>query len=102
MAKHNPWQQAKEQLAKSAKRIDLDPLTQAHLSEPERIIEVNLPIRKDNGDVTTVKGYRVQHNSHKGPYKGGLRFHPEVSMDEVKALAFWMTMKTALIKVPFG
>lgn len=102
MTKHNPWQQAQEQLAKSAKHIDLDPLTQEHLSEPERIIEVNLPIRKDNGDVTTIKGYRVQHNNHKGPYKGGLRFHPQVSMDEVKALAFWMTMKTALIDIPFG
>jgi glutamate dehydrogenase/leucine dehydrogenase len=102
MSKHNPWKQAKDQLAKTAKDIDLDPLTHAHLSEPERIIEVNLPIRKDNGEVTTVKGYRVQHNSHHGPYKGGLRFHPEVSMDEVKALAFWMTMKTALIDVPFG
>jgi glutamate dehydrogenase/leucine dehydrogenase len=102
MSQNNPWQQAQKQLAKTAKQIDLNPLTHAHLSEPERIIEVNLSLRRDNGDITTVKGYRVQHNSHKGPYKGGLRFHPNVSMDEVKALAFWMTMKTALIDVPFG
>src|SRR5690348_11230032 len=101
MARHNPWQQAKEQLEKSAKKIQLDPLTHAHLSEPERVVEVHLPLRKDDGKVQTFKGYRVQHNSHKGPYKGGLRFHPEVSMDEVKALAFWMTMKTALVDVPF-
>lgn len=102
MATENPWNQAKKQLEKTAKQINLDPLTYAHLSEPEKIIEVNLPLRKDNGKVTTIKGYRVQHNSHKGPYKGGLRFHPNVSMDEVKALAFWMTMKTALVDIPFG
>lgn len=98
----NQWQQAKEQLAKTAKTIQLDPLLHAHLSEPERVIEVSLPLQKDNGDVMTVKGYRVQHNSHRGPYKGGLRFHPEVEMDEVKALAFWMTMKTALVDIPLG
>jgi glutamate dehydrogenase/leucine dehydrogenase len=96
------WQQAKKQLKKVAKRIDLDPMLLANLSEPERIIEVSLPLKMDNGDITTVKGYRVQHNSKNGPYKGGLRFHPEVSLDEVKALAFWMTMKTALVDIPFG
>src|ERR1700735_4997371 len=97
MIKNNPWHQAKEQLAKSAKHIGLDPLIHANLTEPERIIQVHLPLRKDNGEVITLKGYRVQHSSYKGPYKGGLRFHPDVSIDEVKALAFWMTMKTALI-----
>ena len=98
----NQWAQAKEQLAKTADTINLDPLLHAHLSEPERVIEVNLPLRKENGEVLTVKGYRVQHNSHNGPYKGGLRFHPEVDINEVKALAFWMTMKTALVDIPFG
>ena len=102
MSKINPWHQAKNQLAKTTKQIDLDTLTYEQLSEPERIIEVNLSLKKDNGKVTTVKGFRVQHNSHKGPYKGGIRFHKEVSIDEVKALAFWMTMKTALIDIPFG
>lgn len=102
MGKNNQWLQAKEQLAKTTKHIDIDPLIYAQLSEPERVIELNLPLRKENGDITNIKGYRVQHNNHNGPYKGGLRFHPEVSMDEVKALAFWMTMKTALINVPFG
>lgn len=102
MAKNNPWHQAKEQLAKTATYIDMDPLIHAYLTEPERIIQVHLPLRKDNGEVVTFKGYRVQHNSYKGPYKGGLRFHPEVTIDEVKALSFWMTMKNALIGVPFG
>jgi len=102
MQKNNPWQQAKEQLTKSAHHIDLDPLIHAYLTEPERVIEVNVALRKDDGSVAKFKGYRVQHNSHKGPYKGGLRFHPDVSLDEVKALAFWMTMKTALVDIPFG
>lgn len=102
MTNNNPWHQAKRQLEKTGKLINLDPLVHAYLTEPERVIEVNLPLRKDNGEIVTFKGYRVQHNSHKGPYKGGLRFHPEVSMDEVKALAFWMTMKTALVDIPFG
>ncbi len=102
MSDHNPWEQAKQQLAKASEHLQLDPLLHAHLAEPERIIEVSLPFKKDNGDIHTVKGYRVQHNSHHGPYKGGLRYHPDVSMDEVKALAFWMTMKNAIIDVPFG
>jgi glutamate dehydrogenase/leucine dehydrogenase len=102
MKQTNQWHQAQQQLAKMAEKINLDPLLHAHLAEPERVIQVSLPFRKDNGEVITVKGYRVQHNSHNGPYKGGLRFHPEVAMDEVKALAFWMTMKTALIDIPFG
>lgn len=98
----NQWQQAKEQLDKTAKAIKLDPLLHAHLSEPERVTEVSLPLRKDDGNVMSVKGYRVQHNSIKGPYKGGLRFHQDVEMNEVKALAFWMTMKTAIVDIPFG
>lgn len=102
MTNNNPWQRAQEQLHKVNEHLQLDPLLLAHLTEPERIIEVSLPFKKDNGDVHTVKGYRVQHNSHQGPYKGGLRYHPEVSMDEVKALAFWMTIKNAIIDVPFG
>jgi glutamate dehydrogenase/leucine dehydrogenase len=102
MADHNPWHRAQQQLTKVSEHLNLDPLLLAHLSEPERVIEVSLPFRKDNGDVQTVKGYRVQHNSHHGPYKGGLRYHPDVSMDEVKALAFWMTIKNAIIDVPFG
>lgn len=102
MDKKNPWLQAKRQLAKTANRIQLDPLIHAYLTEPERIIHVHLPLRKDNGEIISFEGYRVQHNSHRGPYKGGIRFHPKVNLDEVKALSFWMTMKTALVDVPFG
>ena len=102
MTKKTPWMQAKRQLAKTANHIKLDPLIHAYLTEPEKIIQVNLPLRKDNGEVVSFKGYRVQHNSYRGPYKGGIRFHPEVDLEEVKALSFWMTMKTALVNVPFG
>lgn len=98
----NQWQQAQEQLAKNATLIKLDPLLHTHLTEPERVTEVSMPLQKDDGSVVSVKGYRVQHNSIKGPYKGGLRFHQDVDINEVKALAFWMTMKTALVDIPFG
>jgi glutamate dehydrogenase/leucine dehydrogenase len=102
MIKKNPWIQAKRQLAKTANHIKLDPFIHAYLTEPEKIIHVHLPLRRDNGEIVTFEGYRVQHNSYRGPYKGGIRFHPEVDLDEVKALSFWMTMKTALVDVPFG
>lgn len=102
MATHNPWHQAQKQLQKTGEKINLDPLFLAHIQEPEKVIEVSLPLKKDNGEITTYKGYRVQHNSHNGPYKGGIRYHHQVDMDEVKALAFWMSMKTALVGVPFG
>src|SRR6185437_1403679 len=102
MDKKNPWMQAKRQLAKTANRIQLDPLIHAYLTEPERIIHVHLPLRLDNGEVVSFEGFRVQHNSYRGPYKGGIRFHHEVDLEEVKALSFWMTMKTALVDVPFG
>ncbi len=80
MTKNNPWQQAKRQLKKTGQLISLDPLVHAYLTEPERIIEVHLPLLKDNGEILKFKGYRVQHNSYRGPYRGGLRFHPDVSM----------------------
>jgi glutamate dehydrogenase/leucine dehydrogenase len=99
---NNPWERAKKQLEKIAKIISLDPLLITQLINPDRVIEVSLPLRLDNGSIKTYNGYRVQHNNIHGPYKGGLRFHPKVSMDEVKALAFWMTMKNAVVDVPFG
>jgi glutamate dehydrogenase len=99
---NNPWERAKKQLHKTAKVVSLDLLLIARLSEADRIIEVSLPIKLDDGSIKTFTGYRVQHNNLLGPYKGGLRYHPQVSMDEVRALAFWMTMKNAVIGVPFG
>ena len=97
MTESNVWLRTQDQLKKIADKISLDPSLLTRLLEPDRIVEVNLPFKNTN-----IKGYRIQHNNIRGPYKGGLRYHPNVSMDEVKALAFWMTMKNAVIDVPFG
>lgn len=72
------------------------------LSTPQRIIEVSLPLRLQNGTLKVFRGYRVQYNNSRGPYKGGLRYHPQVNMDEVKTLAFWMSIKCAVAGIPFG
>ena len=102
MVMENPWERAKKQLAEAAKILKLDPFTLAKLQNPDRVVEVSLPLKKENGEVEVFRGYRVQHNNSRGPYKGGLRYHTQVDMDEVKALAFWMSMKTAVVDVPFG
>lgn len=99
---NNLWKRAQQQLQKIAEKINLDPLLAVRLSEPDRIIEVSIPLKRDDGTIVLSTGYRVQHSAINGPYKGGLRYHPQVSMDEVKALAFWMTMKNAVVGVPFG
>lgn len=98
----NPWLTAKGQLEKAHSRLGLSPLLFARLSEPDRIVELSLPITMDDGTVRRFDGFRVQHNNIRGAYKGGLRYHQDVDMDEVKALSFWMTMKNALVDVPFG
>ena len=72
------------------------------LSQPKNEIIVNFPVRMDNGEVRLFKGYRVQHNNLLGPFKGGIRFHPSVTLDDVKALAAMMTWKCALMRLPFG
>lgn len=102
MKDESPWIRAKRLLGESAEKLKLDPLLLAKLSEADRVIEVSLPIKMAGGQIVTFTGYRVQHNNIRGPYKGGIRYHQQVSMDEVKALAFWMTMKNALVDVPFG
>ena len=96
------WERAQKQLARAAERLALNPLLLAELLHPDRTINVSVPVPMDDGHVELFEGYRVQHSNIRGPYKGGLRYHPRVDMDEVKALAFWMTMKTALVDVPFG
>jgi len=74
----------------------------SYLRQPDRELIVNLSVRMDDGTVRVFKGFRVQHNNARGPYKGGIRFHPQVNLSEVKALATWMTWKTAVVDVPFG
>ncbi|MDE2026819.1 MAG: Glu/Leu/Phe/Val dehydrogenase, partial [Patescibacteria group bacterium] len=100
--KNNPWVRAQQQLFKIAKIAKLSSLLTARLQEPDRTVLVSLPIKRDNGKVEIFSGYRVQHNNILGPYKGGIRYHHNVSMDEVKALAFWMTIKCAVANLPLG
>ena len=100
--KNNPFEGALAQLEKANKIAKLKEEIFASLKQPERQIEVNFPLRRDSGKVEIVRGYRVQYNNWLGPFKGGLRYHPEVDINEVKALAFWMTIKNAVCGVPFG
>lgn len=90
------------QLKKAAKRLNLEDSLLEILSTSQRQIEVMIPFRRDSKKVQLVKGYRVQYNNWRGPYKGGLRYHPEVDENEVKTLAFWMMIKNAVIDLPFG
>ncbi|OGF97797.1 MAG: hypothetical protein A2Z06_00610 [Candidatus Glassbacteria bacterium RBG_16_58_8] len=96
------YENALKQFDAAARVLKLSPNQIAMIKEPRRVTEVLLPVRMDDGRIETFKGYRVQHNVARGPAKGGVRFHPDVSMDEVKALAFWMTYKCAVVNVPFG
>lgn len=93
---------ALEQLKKADNYLSIGPKYLEMLSKPEKIINVSFPVKMDNGDVRVFEGYRVQYNSARGPYKGGIRFHPATDLDEVKALSFWMTVKCAVVGVPLG
>ncbi|MDC1513900.1 Glu/Leu/Phe/Val dehydrogenase [Porticoccaceae bacterium] len=90
------------QYMRAAEKLDLPHDYRKILAEPQNEIIVNFPVRMDDGALKMFTGYRIQHNNILGPYKGGLRFHPAVDLDEVKALAAWMTFKSALVGIPFG
>ncbi len=98
----NPFKIAQAQLDKAAKALNLDPAAHALLREPLRTLIVNFPVRMDDGTVKVFTGFRCQYNDARGPTKGGLRFHPEETIDTVKALAAWMTWKTAVVGIPYG
>jgi len=98
----NPFEISQRQLDKAADKLKLDPQVHALLREPMRTLEVHFPVRMDDGTVKTYTGFRVQYNDARGPTKGGLRFHPDETIDTVKALAAWMTWKTAVVDVPYG
>ena len=98
----NPFKIAQEQLDTAAKLLKLDPAVHSLLREPKRVLEVTFPVRMDNGQVKTFKGFRVQYSDARGPCKGGIRFHPQETIDTVKALAAWMTWKTACVDIPLG
>ena len=93
---------ANRQVDKAIKLIKLDPDIAAILNQPKNEIIINFPVRMENGEYRMFKGYRVQHNNILGPYKGGMRYHHEANLDEMKALASWMTYKSALHEIPFG
>jgi glutamate dehydrogenase (NAD(P)+) len=96
------WQAVLDRLDEAAGLAKLDPDIHRLLSTPHRVLEVAVPIRLDDGSVEVFQGWRVQHNTTRGPGKGGIRFHPDLDADEVKALAAMMTFKTALLDLPFG
>jgi glutamate dehydrogenase (NADP+) len=98
----NAFRNALAQLDVAADAMALDATTRAVLRHPERTVEVAVPVRLDNRRVKVFRGYRVQHSNLRGPYKGGLRYHPKVDANEVKALALWMTMKCAVVGIPMG
>lgn len=100
--KINPFDVALEQLNIAAEMLKLDPGIHEILKQPKRILIVSLPIKMDSGEVRVYFGCRVQHTDARGPYKGGIRYFPEVNLDEVKALATWMTWKCAVADIPYG
>jgi glutamate dehydrogenase/leucine dehydrogenase len=102
MKKINPFETALRQLDKANEILQLDTDILNVLSLPQKIQLVSIPVRMDDGSVKVFGGYRVQHNNARGPYKGGIRFHPQVDLDEVKALAFWMSIKTSVADIPYG
>src|SRR5438093_6128047 len=98
----SPWDVARRQLDDAAEEMNLDPGVHEVLRHPRRALEVSVPTRMDDGTVRVFKGYRVHHNTSRGPSKGGIRDHRAVTLDEVKALAMWMTWKCAVVGIPFG
>ena len=93
---------AKIPLERASAIIKLDPNMSKLLAQPERTLEVAIPVKMDDGRVEVFTGYRAQHNTAVGPAKGGVRYHLGVTMDEVKTLAFWMTFKCAILGLPYG
>jgi glutamate dehydrogenase (NAD(P)+) len=98
----NPWHVAQRQFDRAAERLGLDPGLRAVLREPRREFKVHFPVKMDDGSVRVFTGYRVHHNIGRGPAKGGIRYHQDVNLDEVKALAMWMTWKCAVVGIPYG
>jgi glutamate dehydrogenase/leucine dehydrogenase len=98
----NPFENAQKMLDEAAKALKLDPAIHEFLRAPQRELHVSFPVQMDNGSWRIFKGYRVQHSFARGPAKGGIRYHPDVNIDEVRALAFWMTMKCATVGIPYG
>ena len=103
MSKINPYESAMKQLDNAAEFLPKEnkPFLDV-LRIPQRQVEVRIPVRMDNGEIKVFQGYRVQHDNHRGPFKGGIRFHQDADINEVKALAFWMAIKCAVVDIPLG
>jgi glutamate dehydrogenase/leucine dehydrogenase len=102
MVKENPFEIAKQQIDIAAKKLNLREDLVEWIKTPRRELTVNFPVKMDDGSTKVFTGYRVQHSIARGPCKGGIRYHPDVTLDEVRALATWMTMKCAVVNLPFG
>jgi glutamate dehydrogenase (NAD(P)+) len=102
LARQDLWDTVLGSLDEAAARLNLDPGIHAILREPERELTVSVPVVHDDGTIRVYKGYRVQHSSARGPCKGGIRYHPNVNLNEVKALAAMMTWKCAVVGIPYG
>ncbi|ACM56401.1 Glu/Leu/Phe/Val family dehydrogenase [Halorubrum lacusprofundi] len=98
----NPFESLQEQVDDAAAFLDASPGVLDRLKNPERVLETNLTIERDDGSLETVRAYRSQFNGDRGPYKGGIRYHPGVTRDEVKALSGWMAYKCAVVDIPYG
>lgn len=102
MASSNPYRNALVHLDRAAKLSTLSEHVREILREPRRIFQVSIPVRLDSGKTKIFEGYRVQYNDARGPFKGGIRYHPQTNLNEVKALALWMAIKCAVANIPFG
>ncbi len=98
----NPLVSAQEKVKAACDKLNLDPAVYELLKEPERVIEINIPVKMDDGTLRMFKGFRSSHNTAIGPAKGGIRFHQDVHVDEVKALSVWMTFKCGIVGIPYG
>ncbi len=98
----NPFKTAQAQLLQAAEIAQLDKNKIQQLTMPDRYVEVSIPVIMDSGEQEIFVGFRSQHNNSRGPYKGGIRYHQDVNLDEVRALSFWMSFKNAVVNVPFG
>ncbi len=101
-ARSDIWAEAQLQLDQTAQAIGLDPNIHEILRHPKRILDVSVPVRMDDGHIEVFDGYRVHHSQHRGPLKGGIRYHKDISIEEIKALAMLMTWKCALMNIPVG
>ena len=99
---NNVWQTTLERLDSTMDLLNLTPGIKKYLREPRKVLEVAVTVKMDSGDVDIFKGYRVQHSTNRDPAKGGIRYHPQVTADEIKALALLMTLKCAVVGIPFG